>query len=105
MHTTNATAKSSSSNSSNFHFLQFQELLSCSEEFFDNIQTINKTVKSFKNQLFLKFPQFWFFVCSCKVGCQLRFEFSKSRPKAVKDFQCYKNFIQSFFNLNLEFLS
>ena len=54
MNTDDPIAQSFSSQSSNFNFFQFQKLLSSSEKFFDDVQTIHKTVETTEDQMLLK---------------------------------------------------
>ena len=54
MNTNDPIAQSFSSQSSNFNFFELQKLLSSSEKFFDDVQTIHKTVEPTEDQMLLK---------------------------------------------------
>ena len=82
----NPVTKSLASNASNFHFFQFQKLLSSPEEFFYGCQTVDNAVKSFENEVLLKLPRFdllFIFVVSGKF-C---FEFFEGIFESSKNFK------------------
>ena len=84
VNSSNAIAQVFSSDSSNFNFFEFQELFCRLKELSDDDQTLDETVVTSEDQMFLKLPSLRF-LFSFEVVGQLLFELSKSGSKMIED--------------------
>ena len=100
MNTPNASAEIFSSDASNLNLLQFEKLFSCLKEFSNDGQSLNKTIVSLEDQMFLKLPSLWLRF-SFEVEGQFLFEFSKCRAEVIENFESDNHFVKGFFNFNL----